>query len=99
MWQVCLARANLFIFINKFSLDGWNPFSSNGVGSLGGNLLVAQARVLALVESLHYPEGFASQHPEAGFSPTTFTWNGWNTAQSRQLRAKPFEKGILTHIK
>ena len=44
MWQASVARANLFIFINKFSLDGWNPFSSNGVGSLGGNLLVAQAQ-------------------------------------------------------
>ena len=44
MWQASVARANLFIFINKFSLDGWNPFSSNGVGSLGGNLRVDQAQ-------------------------------------------------------
>jgi hypothetical protein len=31
VWHV----VNIYIFINKFSLDGWNPFGSNGVGSLG----------------------------------------------------------------
>ena len=86
MWQVCLARANLFIFINKFSLDGWNPFSSNGVGSLGGNLLVAQARVLALVESLHYPEGFASQPPR-GRVFTNYVYVKWMKHSSKAVES------------